>query len=321
MGDTFGLPPSGTTGGTDVERFLSRSGPKTLAIETHAAKAHRRTPSAVSTKHDRSASVKSYKSHPEGGSQQQPQASRNVSIQSIPYRHRNTASVTTIITKCLDYETDPSSSFSGLASGCTSQKFDNKGIPINAWPLISSKAAMRTSMMPEFPLISSLRSSVKDSKLSNTFSSLFTKFKPSNRNAGEKSESLEQICFKLGIEGHAAPATESKLDKFRTESLKLGIKQLDGAAYDLILPPSVQIGMNTVDSGIGDVEEQGFGGTCDQFISMLPESCREISAKASPLGLVPKLLPSGIISSEARHVGSCFWIWLCIVDGKPPCIS
>lgn len=54
--------------------------------------------------------------------------------------------------------------------------------------------------------------------------------------------------------------------------------------------------------------------TNDPFIQLLPPSCRKVSEKANPLGLVSKLLPPGLISKSARYVGRSFWIWLCTVD-------
>lgn len=70
-------------------------------------------------------------------------------------------------------------------------------------------------------------------------------------------------------------------------------------------------------SGLGiSEEEEEEDESCDKFIAMLPESCQHISQKASPLGLVPKLFPHGKVRGNVRYVASCFWIWLCMVDGN-----
>jgi hypothetical protein len=93
---------------------------------------------------------------------------------------------------------------------------------------------------------------------------------------------------------------EDMFDK--KQELELKIALLEGKKFTLALPPTIEA------AGLGDKEEeQGFGGTCNQFIGMLPLSCRKVSEKASPLGHVPKLLPYGIVGKESRYVGSCFW--------------
>jgi hypothetical protein len=124
-------------------------------------------------------------------------------------------------------------------------------------------------------------------------------------------DTFEKICYQLARADEAEVGLEHDEDMFEKQELELKINLLEGKKFTLALPPATEA------AGLGDEEEQGSGGTCDQFIGMLPLSCRQVSEKASPLGLVPKLLPYGIIGKEARYVGSCFWIWLCIVDGKP----
>jgi hypothetical protein len=128
-------------------------------------------------------------------------------------------------------------------------------------------------------------------------------------------KSFEKICLELArVDGEEPALNAISENVFEISSLELIIKTLNSQKFVLMLPtsPDAKVAVE----GAGDYEEQGAGGTCDQFIGMLPESCKKISEKASPLGLVPKLLPYGIISKEARYVGSCFWMWLCIVDGK-----
>ncbi|KAI5820136.1 hypothetical protein BZA77DRAFT_240289 [Pyronema omphalodes] len=119
-------------------------------------------------------------------------------------------------------------------------------------------------------------------------------------------KTFEKICFELGRADSEEVGKEA-CQIFDSVELDLKINTV-GKTYTLVVPPPIGA------AGLGDEEEQGSGGSCDQFIGSLPESCRNVSEKASPLGLVPKLLPHGIISKEARYVGSCFWIWLCIVD-------
>jgi len=123
-------------------------------------------------------------------------------------------------------------------------------------------------------------------------------------------KSFEKICFELACADHSEAGSEDTALMFELEDLHIQISLL-AKSFRIVLPPYVEV------AGLGELEEQGIGGTCDQFIGSLPESCRKVSEKASPLGLVPKLLPHGLISKAARYVGSCFWIWLCIVDGRP----
>jgi hypothetical protein len=175
-----------------------------------------------------------------------------------------------------------------------------------------------------FPLLSALKSSVKKSKLQAAFNNLKLKLRLvssiNHQYPLHHKQSLDDICYSLGrIDPAAHVATSDTVDGlFEPCKLQLEIKLLNNTRFELVLPPGMNSAVASAGSSVtaGDTEEQGSGGTCDQFIGMLPESCREISQKASPLGLVPKLLPYGTISSEARYVGSCFWIWLCIVDGK-----
>ena len=125
--------------------------------------------------------------------------------------------------------------------------------------------------------------------------------------AAQQKKTFEKICFELARADNSEVGSETCqiLDQV---DLSLKINTL-AKSFTLVLPPTFN------PAGLGDEEERGVGGTCDQFIGVLPPSCRKVSEKASPLGLVPKLLPYGIISKQARYVGSCFWIWLCIVDG------
>ncbi|KAA8912002.1 hypothetical protein FN846DRAFT_773590 [Sphaerosporella brunnea] len=133
----------------------------------------------------------------------------------------------------------------------------------------------------------------------------FISGKRSNSYTGDR---FEKICFQLARADEPEAGIELEQPLFELTELELRINTLEGKRFMLVLPPAFDR------AGLGDDEEQGAGGTCDQFIGMLPASCRKVSEKASPLGFVPKLLPFGIISKEARYVGSCFWIWLCIVD-------
>lgn len=133
---------------------------------------------------------------------------------------------------------------------------------------------------------------------------------PALATAAAREKTFEKICFELARADNSEVGSET-CQIFDQVDLDLKINTL-AKSFTLVLPPTLN------PAGLGVEEERGVGGTCDQFIGALPPSCRKVSEKASPLGLVPKLLPYGVISKEARYVGSCFWIWLCIVDGVCP---
>lgn len=133
-----------------------------------------------------------------------------------------------------------------------------------------------------------------------------------HKSQSTRDKTFEKICFELARADESEAGSENA-QMFEMDELALKINIIDGKSFNLVLPPA----MDVLASCDVDTEE-GVGGSCDLFIGMLPNSCKKVSEKASPLGLVPKLLPHGVISKEARYVGSCFWIWLCIVDGRWP---
>lgn len=99
---------------------------------------------------------------------------------------------------------------------------------------------------------------------------------------------------------------------FHQSPIKLKIKTLGDKVVKLMLPASAP-------RSAGPYVREGYqlGDGCDfnGFIAMLPESCRDISQKASPLGLVAMLFPYGRTEENMRYVACCFWIWLCVIDG------
>jgi hypothetical protein len=157
-----------------------------------------------------------------------------------------------------------------------------------------------------FPFTDSKSTKQRGSFLQN----LRLRLTPDKSNISYPRDTFEKICYQLARADEAEVGLEHDEQAFEMQELEIKINLIEGKRFTLVLPPTMQL------AGLGDEEEQGSGGTCDQFIGMLPPSCQKVSEKASPLGLVPKILPYGIISKEARYVGSCFWIWLCIVDGK-----
>jgi hypothetical protein len=159
---------------------------------------------------------------------------------------------------------------------------------------------------PQPSLFNSFAKTIKATKLYNGLTSKFRRNFP----VDSPGYSFEEICLKLALATSIETHTRFANNEF--VNLELVFKSIDSTAFNLELSPAAT---KTI-SPTGDEEEQGHRGTWEQFLSMLPESCRAVSEKASPLGLVPKLLPHGLISREARHVGSCFWMWLCVVDGK-----
>ena len=136
------------------------------------------------------------------------------------------------------------------------------------------------------------------------------------------SVTLQQVCCELaGLaeESEQCLGGAAECVVFESLPLELRVKSLGTRLYELLLPRApVLAAAGTESVAAGDAEEQGPGGSCERFVSMLPESCKEISKRACPLGLVPKLLPYGAVSPDARFIGTCFWMWLCIVDGERP---
>lgn len=125
--------------------------------------------------------------------------------------------------------------------------------------------------------------------------------------------SFPEVCSELAqipAEEVSNPQT-AKCQIFKEEPIRLEVKSLSNKKFKILLPITQE------NSGLGiSEEEEEEDESCDRFIAMLPESCQHISQKASPLGLVPRLFPHGKVRGNVRYVASCFWIWLCMVDGK-----
>ncbi|PUU74539.1 hypothetical protein B9Z19DRAFT_1068132 [Tuber borchii] len=163
---------------------------------------------------------------------------------------------------------------------------------------------------------------------SDTFSGIKSGFKArfqgtKSSSSPEGEEGLQEVCYSLinlpgeGMStGRATRAEDLGCTVFKRQSLTFFVRALRNKQFELMLPsiPETMTSKGLEHVLAGDAEEQGDGGSFERFVSMLPESCRDISEKASPLGLVPKLLPYGEISANARYIGSCFWMWLCIID-------
>ena len=171
---------------------------------------------------------------------------------------------------------------------------------------------------------------------SDTFSGIKSGFKArfqgtkSGSSSGHgREESLEEVCYSLInlpdeeiSTRRATRAEDLGCTVFKRQPLTFLVTALRNKQFELMLPsiPETMASKGLEHVLAGDAEEQGHGGSFEKFLSMLPENCRDISEKASPHGLVPKLLPYGEISANARYIGSCFWMWICIIDGTctPP---
>lgn len=163
------------------------------------------------------------------------------------------------------------------------------------------------------------------SGIKSGFKARFQGTKSSSSPGGE--EGLQEVCYSLinlpdeeMSTRRATRAEDLGCTVFKRQSLTFFVRALRNKQFELMLPsiPETMTSKGLEHVLAGDAEEQGDGGSFERFVSMLPESCRDISEKASPLGLVPKLLPYGEISANARYIGSCFWMWLCIIDGITP---
>lgn len=53
-----------------------------------------------------------------------------------------------------------------------------------------------------------------------------------------------------------------------------------------------------------------------RFIAGLPDVAAPTIKKTNSEDLIGRMFPSWATSYGARHVGTCFWSWLCVLDGK-----
>lgn len=134
--------------------------------------------------------------------------------------------------------------------------------------------------------------------------------------AGEEKREFHDISFDLGTSDALKYQTTSNKPAITLQELAFPIQKLGGAKFPLTLPTtSNYASVLTAPPLMRQASSWHQSALEDPFIKMLPESCQKVSEKASPLGLVPKLLPPEAISDKARYVGSSFWTWLCTVDG------
>ncbi|KAI5840521.1 hypothetical protein DFP73DRAFT_633880 [Morchella snyderi] len=129
----------------------------------------------------------------------------------------------------------------------------------------------------------------------------------------DRISALLELCYSLAriSPGWSSGSGFLQEKHFQQSPLKLKIKTLGNKVVKLVLPASTQ---KSPEPYVREGSQQGDGCNFSSFISMLPESCRAISRKASPLGLVSMLFPYGKTEENMRYVACCFWIWLCIVD-------
>ncbi|MCJ1228636.1 hypothetical protein MMC12_005297 [Toensbergia leucococca] len=66
--------------------------------------------------------------------------------------------------------------------------------------------------------------------------------------------------------------------------------------------------------------KQSYVDTIDltDFLLDLPPFAAPVIEQANPAALVNRMLPLSAISPGARYVATCFWAWLCVLDGRPP---
>lgn len=126
---------------------------------------------------------------------------------------------------------------------------------------------------------------------------------------------LLELCYSLARISPGWSSSSGFLQEkhFQQSPIKLKIKTLGNKVVKLMLPASTQ---RSPGPCVREGYQLGDGCNFNGFISMLPESCRDISQKASPLGLVSMLFPYGKTEENMRYVACCFWIWLCVIDGK-----
>lgn len=52
------------------------------------------------------------------------------------------------------------------------------------------------------------------------------------------------------------------------------------------------------------------------FVSSFDCDVLKILKKANPELLAQLMLPKDLVGHEAQKIAACFWLWLCVVDGK-----
>jgi len=85
-----------------------------------------------------------------------------------------------------------------------------------------------------------------------------------------------------------------------------------GKAYELVLPHD---GFPSAFAS-GALEEQIVRRKFNSFVLQLPIFAQDIVKSADPRGLVSRMLPSGLVPPGARYIATCFWAWLCVIDGE-----
>jgi hypothetical protein len=64
------------------------------------------------------------------------------------------------------------------------------------------------------------------------------------------------------------------------------------------------------------MEERAISRKFKSFMFGLPAFAQDIVISADPEGLVGRMLPSKLIPPGARYIATCFWAWLCVIDGE-----
>ena len=103
---------------------------------------------------------------------------------------------------------------------------------------------------------------------------------------------------------------------FASESFAYGIPK---AVYEsdirqihtMILPPPCLTSLGA-EGHTGDTTRVDLS----SFIGRLPCKAVPIIERTDPELLVSKMFPASITAPGARYVATCFWSWLCVLDGK-----
>jgi hypothetical protein len=82
--------------------------------------------------------------------------------------------------------------------------------------------------------------------------------------------------------------------------------------YELVLPHDECSSTFILDAA----EEQIISRRFEFFMHGLPAFARGIVSSADPEGLVRRMLPPELVPPGARYIATCFWAWLCVIDGE-----
>ena len=117
-------------------------------------------------------------------------------------------------------------------------------------------------------------------------------------------------CFRLcKTRRNAFKTIKSRLSTARHVAREQHVEILD-CKYTILLPHPYKSGIpkNAIlQSPILDIWS---------FTINLPPTAMAIINRANPRDLIDRMLPASVFPAGTRYIASCFWSWLCVIDGE-----